>query len=404
MEVNSASPEFQSANEVLGNLAKEDFIGVTIYAKEGNEFIFIDKIQIPIVCLDREKPSPLTIMEFGVELDILFNIIDDAHLTDEVLFGSFDSKLQLEINEPIDHSHEDDEYIHLNYSVDEPIMIEDYPSPQREVKCEIEAHMNLTVIASEIIQEDLVDTSHTTNATTSSSVSLKGAEESCLQLSEESHTSTSIQIKQQVWRIKSIQIYNFFKYSIQRLLTSDTLNSIIELIHSITDLISATNKFVVVVLTDLSYEFLILFDELITELLMKIDTLSNTLMDGSFDRLVVVLQNCFQALSKQYLSVDRLIQNKQEQLFDLTKDIVSYSVKKFHPLIHTVVKRGQPLARISRPLLRPVQFTIGTVGKVLENNSLSGPYYKRIKANTNEIIQEAVHVYEENRSVHQKIT
>jgi hypothetical protein len=191
-----------------------------------------------------------------------------------------------------------------------------------------------------------------------------------------------------VWQIRFITIYHYLKQSLTKLFSSETIPRFLNSLYSITEFVSKKNKLVYIRITDISVDSLIMFDELITDCLLKVDHLAGALLEETVQQLSSALTKFLQFLSEQCLSLNNQIANCQEQLLKVTKQFIAFSVQKCHPLLRTVIHRG-------RPFIKPVTATFKKVNTTIERSSLSGRYYKNFQRITNELVDEAVQAYQQ---------
>lgn len=357
-----ASKEKASANEVLGNFKVDDEIEVVLMTKNSeNEITFLDKLKIPIICLDRMMPSPLTIIEDGIELDILFNVIDDTHLTDELLFASFDSQLE-----------------------EQPINREDISDENDNKIEEINKNDNLIQIEEEQIRrEDQFD----------KMLEMMSPEHNLAEGKKKLHQR---QNRKRIWKLQSVQIYQAFKISLERILESESTSTAIELLHSITDFLSAASKFIFMVIVDLSVEFFKLMDKLLTDFLQHLDTIVDRLIEGSLDQFLLVSQQLISTLWVQYRALNQNVQQQQHMMLSFTKSLVNFSVVKANPLLRIIVRRAQPLVEAGSPIIIPVSNSVQVIRKsrLFEGNRIYGSYLSKLLKVGEELIEEAVTAYE----------
>jgi hypothetical protein len=191
-----------------------------------------------------------------------------------------------------------------------------------------------------------------------------------------------------VWQIRFITIYHYLKQSLTKLFSSETIPRFLTSLYSITEFVSKKNKLVYIRITDISVDSLILFDELITDCLLKVDQLAGALLEETVQQLSSALTRFLQFLSEQCLSLNNQIAHCQEQLLKVTKQFIAFSVQKCHPLLRTVIHRG-------RPFIQPVTASFKKVHTTIERSSLSGRYYKSFQRITNELVDEAVQSYQQ---------
>lgn len=380
-EVEAGNKEKASANEVLGNFRIEDEIEVVLMTRNHSdgEVTFFDKLKIPIICLDRNMPSPLTVIEDGVELDILFNIIDDSHLTDELLFASFDQKLQ--------QGEEEEEEV-------KEIMIEDEQEDRtrerdgggREgqlIKEESKASVETAVEEEDERYERMLE--------------MMSPEDNLVEGKKKLSEREERRRKVKVWRLRSVQIYQALKLSCHRILASDSAFAAIELLQSITDFLSAASKFIFMVIVDLSVEFLKLMDSLLCDFLQHVDSIVDRFVEGSIEKFLEVCRRLMMALWMQYRALHRSIKNQQNLMLAFTKNLVHFSVVKANPLLRIIVRRAQPLVEAGSPIINPVTSRLNSIRKsrLLEGNRFYGSFLSKVIHLGEELLEEAVTAYDE---------
>jgi hypothetical protein len=433
-DIDAAKEDKNSVTEILGNFTIDDEIEINLYEKDENVdspeginhnngtvsnnhsneplnddpasssfplsstskgVYFLDRIKIPIICLDRSKPSPLTITtQHGIEIDILFNIIDDSHLTEELLFGNQnaselsddeDDLEQRSVGEEDDEDEEEDgekQTVVDRYSLQRRNQkLFGFSHPFVESKDDLEGEG--AVVEGE---EELEEISNEYMMTSASSF--------CLDSADERRASLPLKQKQMIWKLSSYKVYLYLKTMISQISTStvESISLLLSRLSSFTSLLLTSNHLVFLQISDLSSSFLSSVDELITKCLKAMDGLSQELIQevmGTFSYLL-------QALWKQIQGID-FKKSTQRITFRITKAALRYGMKQFHPMIRQVVDRSQFVVRITKPVIQSsfVQNTLGNVDHLLTTNSLSCYYYGKMKRSTNALIKDATAMYEE---------
>ena len=329
-EIDLTHFERTSANEVLGNFHLQDEIEITIFSKSHQTLTFLDKVKIPVLCLDRNRPSPLTIIDEGVEIDILFNILEDSHLTDELLFQSFDSKLSSEA---------------CSLSDAYPWDRDGLASPE-----------------SGLVEE-----------------------------------RRTLQVKRRVWRLHSEQIYSGLKAFLSQLSSSEVLLAAVDLISTLCDFLQATNRFVVMVVLDLTHEFFRQVDSLLLSFLRKLDLTVNRLIDESLEVFLISVDKLQKNLWGQLQGTAALMDFHRGLLLGQTKRLVKYAVWKANPVLHSVIDRAEPLFELGQPLVLRLQQPTIRICRYLETHPFSASLYRSLRCLGEEIVRTAVDTYEKGQ-------